>query len=107
MKKSKKLCFLLSFALVCITVNAAADSYFTGSNRNLKCSWHTDYDVNGDYITVKLEGFGNQKKVYARMGSQGSFTDFVPSDRLKISISDYGPFGSIGAKNYEHRCEYK
>lgn len=100
--KNKFLAILcLTFLLFVITYAEEGESWH-GPTNNIKHTWHTGYDFRGDYIVSEAKGYGSKKQVYARMGSEGNYSDWVDEKTEFISTYDYGGFGSIGSKNYAH-----
>lgn len=99
MKGDKKM-FLVCAILLGVGFVLADGSYFTGPNLNLKFSWKTGFNLfKGNYITGTLEGYGNEKQVYARYGAgQGTYSDWVSSNTLKAEATDYG---AITSGDYE------
>lgn len=107
MPKIKKLLVYIGVLLMlsATTIFAASGGYYCGSNSNLHYTWNTGTDLRGDYIDAYLEGYGNLKQVYVRMGSSGIYSDWIGSNTLLASASDYGAFGDIGNGNY-YSCPY-
>lgn len=103
MKKIAVIFFCL-LALV-VTCYAEAGEQWLGSKQNIKHTWYTGWDMCGNYMVSSAEGYGNRKKVYARMGETGTYSKWVDADKLYISVKDCGKYGSIGEGNYEHSCE--
>lgn len=100
MMKSGKKRFLICAVLVGVGFALADGSYFVGPNFNLKFSWKTGFNLfNGKYITGTLEGYGNEKQVYARYGAgAGTYSDWVSANDLKAEATDYG---AITSGDYE------
>lgn len=81
-----------------VTSLAASGTEWMGSNNNLKFSWHTGWNVQGDYTYAELVGYGNEKQVYARSGDSGEYSDWVSATTQKVSAKNFGPYKT---KKYE------
>ena len=93
--------FLCEFlSLLTITSISAASGTIWYANNTIKFTWATGYNISGDYIDGTGTGYGKQKRVYVRMGSDATISSWVRSTDISVSARDYGPFGSIGEKNY-------
>lgn len=93
----------LSLAMVVCTislVNAAsgntASTGYIGPNDTLYGSYATFNNLRGDGIDVTLAGVGSEKRVYGRMGEDGTYSSWAGATTAQISVTDYGPWGSIG-----------
>ena len=104
----KKIGIVVGVSLMSITGAFAAslDTYI-GPNNNLHATYFTGTNIKGDYITVSLEGYVNEKQVYARMGDVGGYSDWVKSTVLKCSRTDYGAFGDIGKSHWGYIWDYR
>lgn len=101
MKKSKKMLFsTIAFFAGAFLVMAASGGWFTGPGANLYFSWKTGFHLfKGNYITATLEGYGNEKQVYARFGAgNGTYSDWISAKELTAEVTDYG---AITSGDYE------
>ncbi len=100
--------FLFSGLLVgsILGVNAASASgrYGGWNGVSLNYSWHTGWNINGDYTqataTNRSDSTAFMKRVYARSGTDGSYSEWVRSGAHSISHKDFGPYGT---NRYEAR----
>ena len=99
---------VLSLLLLCATMTSVSAYVITGTFENLKGFHETGYTVlKGDWIEVTLQGYGNEKQVYARMGAEGEYSDWISSESFKAYKKNYGPFGSIGNGKYDYKYNYR
>ncbi len=96
---------MILFSLFLISCFAASGVSWHGTCNNIRHTWHTGTTLKGDYMFSDAGGYGNKKKVYARMGEEGTYSKWVGSQTHYVSVTDYGPFGAIGEGNYSHGCQ--
>jgi len=98
--KSGKKGLLICAVLIGVGFALADGSYRCGSDLNLKFFWKTGFNLfNGKYITGTLEGYGDEKRVYARYGAGGgTYSEWVSADDLRAEATDYG---AITSGDYE------
>ncbi len=101
MKKLRNLaiCFTLLVATTSVAFAASGSEWYAGGT--VKLSWYTGWNQSGDFISSTMEGYGSAKRVFARMGAEGTYSDWVEATEISVSVRDYGPFGAIGKGNYD------
>ncbi len=94
MRRLSKMKLFLVVAFVGVAFVAADNGgYLTGPYQNLMFEWKTGTNIiRGNYIEASLEGYGNDKRVFARMGAEGSWSDWIDSNELRAEVTDYGNF---------------
>ena len=100
-KAFMSLLLMVSFALFfTITVGAASDDGFYGGydGVSLTWEWHTGWNLNGDYTQATAANRPSKpaymKRVYARSGDSGSYSEWVPSGTQSITQKDFGPYNT-------------
>lgn len=79
------------------TIAASKSGTYGGTNgRSINKEWHTGWNVQGDYAYAKASNRSDspayQKRVYARSGTNGSYSEWVYSGQHSISHKDFGPY---------------
>lgn len=102
----KKTLSTMTLVLVCLfacvtTISAASGSSYPKTN--LKHSWDTRWTITGDATYSELAGYGNQKRAYARMGSDGTWSSWVGSSAYKANVMDFGPWGGSYSASYSYK----
>lgn len=100
MKKSRLCAFMTVCALAgsVLGVSAASGSgrYGGWDGQSIDKEWWTGWNVQGDYTqaqaTNRSDSPAYMKRVYARSGVEGSYSEWVPSGRTSISCKDFGPY---------------
>ena len=81
-----------------IGVAAASETGRYGGNDGMSINkeWHTGWNVQGDYLEAtasnRADSPAYQKRVYARSGVDGSYSEWVPSGRTSVTHKDLGPY---------------
>ncbi|MDQ0361591.1 hypothetical protein [Breznakia pachnodae] len=84
------------------STNKSGESYI-GNNKNLQAWWNTSWNLNGDYLYAKLTGYGNQKRVYARLGTEGTTSAWYASSSKVASVQDVGPWGGSVFVRFDYK----
>ncbi|MDQ0361592.1 hypothetical protein [Breznakia pachnodae] len=99
---------LLVFVLACVfnatsfSVSAGSGSIMRytssgsatiGDSKNLKAVWSKTWQFDGDMMDGRLQGYGNQKRVTAKLGSEGTVGSWVSATSWNAYTKDLGPWG--------------
>lgn len=86
-----------------LTKYSASGSVMCGESNNLSARWNKVWTISGDAMAASLVGYGNQKRVTAKVGSEGTVSSWAGSKTLSVSVSDVGPWGG----SYYTKFEWK
>ena len=83
-----------------VTKTSSSGTAWVGDNSNIKATWSTGGQFfSGDWIKGTMSGYGNQKQVTAKCGSDATVSSWVGAKTLNCSTTDYGPWsGSYSVK---------
>lgn len=97
----KGLCALITCCVITgstLGVSAASSSgrYGGPDGQSIDKEWHTGWNIQGDYLEATASNRSDspayQKRVYARSGTDGSYSEWVYSGRHSITHKDFGPY---------------
>ena len=64
--------------------------------KSINYEWHTGWNVQGDYTeettSNRADSPSYQKRVFARSGADGSYSEWVPSGRTSLAHKDFVPY---------------
>lgn len=100
MKKRNFAIYIVMCMLVgsVLGVSAASGSgrYGGKDGKSINKQWHTGWNIQGDYTQAtssnRSDSAAYMKRVYARSGVEGCYSEWVPSGRSSITLKDFGPY---------------
>lgn len=100
----KKIAKYATITILLITCTVSVYAYsFSGvyggpGNISIAWEWWTGWNVNGDYTESVATNRSGQaayaKQVYARSGTDGSYSEWKSSGTQEARVKDSGPYGT-------------
>lgn len=90
--------FLFGASMLSVCAYSYSSYYGGATGQDISWNWWTGWNINGDYteaVAANRPGHSAyMKRAYARMGSEGSYSEWKRSGDHEARVKDYGPFGS-------------
>lgn len=75
---------------------ASAGGRYGDDGKAINYEWHTGWNVQGNYTEAptsnRADSPAYQKRVFARSGADGSYSEWVPSGRTSVTHKDFVPY---------------